>query len=138
VPVTGSPVHVSGLTGLSPITSSLSADVNLNNVSNYFDGPSLAQGTRGTWFVSGTVSMRDTAGAAGFSAKLWDGTTLIASAIVTSSGAGANVSISLSGLILNPAGNLRISVRDLSSTSGVIEAANVANNNSTITAFRIV
>src|SRR2546426_953355 len=40
---------------LTPITNSLGADVALNNTANYFDGPSVAQGTSGTWFASGTV-----------------------------------------------------------------------------------
>ena len=63
-----------------PITNSLAADVLLNSIANYFDGPTVAQGTVGTWFASGTVTVLDTAGAAAFDAKLWDGTTVIASA----------------------------------------------------------
>ena len=120
----------------SQITNSLSGDVVLNNVSNYFVGPSVAQGSTGTWFVIGTVTCRDTS-AAGYLVKLWDGTTLIASCRATG-GANFDVAISLSGFIVGPVGNLRISVRDESNATGVI-AYNSSGNakDSTITAFRI-
>ena len=122
----------------SPITNSLGADVACNNTANYFTGPSAAQGTSGTWFGSGTVTVSDTAGAANFSVKLWDGTTVISSARVNSNTANANRIISLSGFIASPAGNIRISVRDETSTSGLI-LFNASGNSkdSTITAFRI-
>ncbi len=121
-----------------PITNSLGSDVALNNVSNYFDGPSVAQGATGTWFVSGTVTLQDTAGGGRFQAKLWDGTTVIASAESVSVGASEYMSIALSGYLATPAGNLRISVKDPTSTSGKI-IFNVTGNSkdSTITAFRI-
>jgi hypothetical protein len=129
---------VSTAVSASPITSSLGADVLMNNTANYFDGPSIAQGSTGTWFVSGTVTMVDTAGVAAFIAKLWDGTTVIASGRITSTGAGNPAPISLSGYIASPAGNLRISCRDSASTSGKIVYDNSGNaKDSTITAFRI-
>lgn len=101
-------------------TNSLGADVALNNTGTYFDGPSVAQGTLGTWFATGTVSVIDTVSAATFRAKLWDGTTLIASAVITTTAASQRVSISLSGVITNPAGNIRISVMNISSVLGYI------------------
>ena len=140
-PTFTSPVVSSGpLTGsstmLSPITNSLAANVLLNNIANYFDGPTVAQGNVGTWFVSGTVTVGTTSGAA-FLAKLWDGTTVIASAeadIASSS----NECISLSGFITSPAGNLRISVRDNTTTAGSIKFNATGNSkDSTITAIRI-
>lgn len=121
----------------SQITNSLLADVALNNTANYFDGPSVAQGSIGTWFVSGTVTLINTTNSDKFNCKLWDGTTVIASA------ATLNVStfwttVSLSGFITSPAGNLRISVNDPSRTTGVM-LFNASGNSkdSTITAFRI-
>jgi hypothetical protein len=121
-----------------PTASSLGGDVAMNNTANYFDGPSIAQGTSGTWFVSGQVSCTDTAGAAGLYAKLWDGTTVIASAASRISGANQNTTVSLSGYITNPAGNLRISCRDTTSTSGVILFNNSGlSKDSTITAIRV-
>lgn len=124
---------------MTPIANSIGADVALNNVANYFDGPSVAQGTSGTWFVSGTVTVYDTAGSATFYAKLWDGTTVISSAIITAYGAvSLPMSISLSGYIASPAANLRISVRDITSTSGQIRFNATGNSkDSTITAIRI-
>src|SRR6516164_2647370 len=51
------------------LAASLGADVILNNISNYFDGPSVAQGSSGTWFVTGNGTLTDTSATAGFSVK---------------------------------------------------------------------
>jgi hypothetical protein len=54
------------------------------------------------------------------------------------SGANQNTTVSLSGYIINPAGNLRISCRDTTSTSGVILFNNSGlSKDSTITAIRV-
>jgi hypothetical protein len=125
------------LGGMSSLTASLGADVNLNNTANYFDGPSVAQGASGTWYVSGTVTVNDTSNAA-FQAKLWDGTTVIASAEVIVLSTQTVSCMSLSGIITNPAGNLRISVKDTSTTTGKL-LFNLTGNSKdcTISAFRI-
>ncbi len=125
------------ITSPAPITNSLSGDVACNNTANYFDGPSVAQGTVGTWFVSGTVTVTDTA-IATFFAKLWDGTTVIASCGTFLANAVGGVTMTLSGFITSPAGNLRISVKDSSATTGSI-LFNLSGNSkdSTITAIRI-
>lgn len=120
-------------------TNSLGADVNLSNTSNYFDGPSVAQGTAGVWFASGTVTLIDTAGSADFDVKLWDGSTVIASAQTQTGAASEKITVSLSGYLTSPpAGNLRISVKDKTSTSGLIKF-NLSGNSkdSTISAIRI-
>jgi hypothetical protein len=65
--------------GLGQLTNSLGADVALNNTANYFDGPSVAQGSTGTWFGTGTMTLTDSGGAQNFYCKLWDGTTVMAS-----------------------------------------------------------
>ncbi len=120
------------------ITASLGGDVALNNTASYFDGPSIAQGTSGTWWVSGTVVVADSVSGANFSFKLWDGTTLINSSFVQTSSAMAPLSVTLSGYIVTPAGNLRISVRDLTSTNGLIQFNNsTLSKDCTITAIRI-
>jgi hypothetical protein len=123
----------------SPITASLGANVSLNNTANYFDGPSIAQGTSGTWFVSGTVTVRDaTAGANSIAAKLWDGTTTIASGGVEVDASTRVATISLSGYIASPAGDLRISCRDSTTTSGTMEFNSSGNSKDcTISAIRI-
>lgn len=120
------------------LTNSLGADVNLNNTANYFDGPVVAQGTAGTWFAIGTVTVHDGAASSGFHAKLWDGTTVFASCSTRSQAANGPTIISLSGYIASPAGNIRISVRDITSTGGFLDFNFSGNNKDcTITAIRI-
>lgn len=123
---------------LTPITNSLGGDVALNNTANYFDGPSIAQGTSGTWFVSGTVTVTDSGTAAAVYAKLWDGTTVIASSANTTVGLNLLATITLSGFIVSPAANLRISCRDTTATTGAIKFNATGNSkDSTISAIRI-
>lgn len=123
---------------LRSVTNSLGSDVSLSDTGAFFTGPSTAQGTSGTWFASGSVTLHDTAGAANFYAKLWDGTTVIASGFATSSGTSNKVVISLSGYLAGPAGNIRISVQDINSTSGVILFnATGASKDSTLSVIRI-
>lgn len=120
------------------LTASLGGDVTLNNTGSYFDGPSVAQGTVGTFLATGTVVCWDTAGAAQFNVKLWDGTTVIASAATQSRAASTPVSISLSGYITSPAGNIRISVNDQTATTGAILYNNSGNSkDGTISVVRI-
>jgi len=132
-------ILASNLRSMSPITNSLGADVNLSNTGSYFDGPSIAQGTAGTWFASGTVTVFDTTGNAVFSVKLWDGTTVIASAYVRMAASGGGYDcISLSGYLASPAGNIRISVKDETSTGGKILYNQSGNSkDSTVSAIRI-
>lgn len=126
------------VTNLLAITKSLAADVALNNTGTYFDGPTVAQGTSGTWLVMGTVTLMDTAGDATFLCKLWDGTTVISSCRLTTRTASTQGVAALSGFITNPSGNLRISVQDSSSTNGAILFNSSSNGkDSTITALRI-
>lgn len=123
---------------LSSLTASLGADVALNNTVAYFDGPSVAQGTSGTWFASGTVTLIDTASGANFLAKLWDGTTVIASSEVNSNGLNVIRTISLSGVITSPAGNIRISCADITATTGKILFNQTGQSkDSTISVIRI-
>jgi hypothetical protein len=125
--------------GLSSYINSLGGDVALNNTANYFDGPVVANGTAGTWLVGGTVTLTDTSGStATMFLKLWDGTSVIASARADLLAANGVYTSTLVGIITAPAGNLRISVRDSSSTSGAIKY-NASGNakDSTIVAIRI-
>ena len=124
--------------GPSKITNVLAADVNMTNIANYFTGPTIAQGSTGTWFVSGYVTLRDENGDAVYYVRLWDGTTVIASTAVKSFGATIAVTATLSGYIASPAGNLRIDVRDITSTNGNILANQSGlTKDSVISAFRI-
>ena len=127
-----------GIVGGSSTTTSIGADVALNNTGLYFDGPSVSASGGGTWFVSGTLSIIDTAGAAAMNLKLWDGTTVIASARQLVNNVATPTTVALSGAITTPAGNLKISVQDVSSTSGLI-LFNASGNSkdATLTAFKI-
>lgn len=116
----------------------LGADVNLNNTSNFFDGPSISQGSSGTWFVIGKATVRDTSAAASFLVKLWDGTTVVDSAVFNSAGANLYACCTLFGIITSPAGNLKVSVKDLTSTSGIMRVnASLEGRDSSIAAFRL-
>jgi len=143
IAVTGGVAVTGTLTGsatmFSPITNSLSGNVALNNTANYFTGPTVAQGSTGTWFASGTVVVLDSAAGAIFDVKLWDGTTVIAEARVTTTAANQEQSASVSGFITSPASNIRISVRDVVSTNGQIRfnSNSDGSKTATITAFRI-
>lgn len=125
---------------MAPIANSLGADVNMTSTGTYFTGPSIAQGTSGTWFVSGTVTVANNAGGDVVDVKLWDGTTVIASCRmqIVSVGIAYYGVAALSGYVVAPAGNIRISVSPVSRTDGFI-AYNVSGNgkDSTISAIRI-
>lgn len=117
-------------------STALGADVNLTNITTYFDGPSVAQGTSGTWFASGSVVVTDPS-AAQIYVKLWDGSTVISSIDNTIS-SGFIVGLTLSGFITNPVGNLRLSCRDISNTTGKILFNTTGNSrDANITAIRI-
>ena len=123
---------------LSTITNSLSGDVAVGNGS-YTDGPSVAQGSTGTWFASGTVVFNDTSGAgAQVSCKLWDGTTVIASMIARTvvSGQG-QTACALSGYLASPAGNLRISASTSNGSTSFKFNMTGNSKDSTLSAFRI-
>lgn len=116
----------------------LSGNVALNNTGTYFDGPSVAQGSSGTWFATGHVTLKDSTSAGDFYIKLWDGTTVIASGEAHVSGVAETVVVTLSGYLASPAGNIKISVIDVTSTNGLIIANNTGNaKDSALFAFRI-
>lgn len=108
--------------GFTPATVSniLGADVNLASTGTYYDGPSVAQGTSGTWLVFGWITATS-GGIANIQAKLWDGTTVVGSGRATVSSANEAVVIALSGVIASPAANLKISGNDATRTDGSIK-----------------
>jgi len=107
--------------GLSFTSSSLGPDILLTNRTLYFDGPTVGQGAVGTWYASAVVTSLDTAGAADFNCKLWDGTTVIASGNFRAGGANVYISFTLSGYLASPAGNIRLSVRNITTNTGTIK-----------------
>ncbi|WP_426608651.1 hypothetical protein [Bradyrhizobium sp. McL0616] len=123
---------------ISGLSNSLGADVSLNSIGAYFAGPSITQGTSGTWSVTATATVLDTAGAASFNCRITDGINVVASSRSASVAASASVSISLSGLITSPAANLRLECADTSNTGGFMKAnASGSLHDTMITAIRL-
>ena len=121
---------------LSVFTNSIPADITINTTS-YFDGPIVAQGTSGTWLASGVVTL--TPGAATprtFNVKLWDGSTVLSSTSLSVTN-GSFGSVTLSGYIASPAGNIRMSVQQLNSDGIIKFNSSGSSKDSTITVFRI-
>lgn len=118
-------------------TNSIGANVPLNSTTTFFDGPSIAQGSTGTWSATGQATV---AGASGDSivCKLWDGTSVIDASVVTITAASAQLDMHLSGYLASPGGNIKISCKDTSSTSGDIIANNSGTGkDSTVSVHRI-
>ncbi len=118
------------------VTKATTVDITLNTTSGaYIDGPSVAQGSSGIWFVTGTLSLQGS-GSDNMFFKLWDGTTVINSVGTSNAGAGFFTSVTLSGVMASPAGNLRIS--GIGGATTTIKF-NISGNSqdSNITAIRI-
>jgi len=66
------------IAGLSTLTAQVPTDVAMGSINTFYDGPSLSL-TAGTWLLTASLSI--TAGGSGgpLTAKLWDGTTAVAS-----------------------------------------------------------
>lgn len=127
-----------GTVSLTTLTNSISSDVALSNTANFFDGPSVAQGTSGVWLAVGNVGVTDTAGAANIIAKMWDGTTVVDAGSLFMSLANVHGTISLSGILTNPSSNIKISCKDITSVSGLITSNfSGTSKDSTLTAVRI-
>lgn len=119
-------------------SNSIAADISLNAVSVYVDGPVVVQGSVGTWLATATLTYTDTSGAENWFFKLWDGTNIIDSAASSNQAAGAMASVSLSGVITSPAGNIRASARDGTGTTGLLKANQSGNSKDcTVTVVRI-
>lgn len=134
------PTFAAPTVSLFTMANSVVADISITAANTYYDGPIVAQGSVGTWLALGQVTVLDVGGPTiVFSAKLWDGTTVIDSAQgCTGNGVNAPLPIALSGVITSPAGNLRISCESISTTTGKIKANGSGNGkDSTITAIRI-
>lgn len=121
----------------SSLTTNLGSPVNITVAGTYVDGPSVAQGSTGTWFASGTVVVATGAAANIVTCRLSDGTNTISSGTVQTGGNLA-FSMHLSGIRTSPSGNLRISCTNQSAGTGSINTSNgVDGNASTISAIRI-
>jgi hypothetical protein len=136
--LTNKTLAVTGNTfNFTPITASLGADVSMSVAGTYYDGPSIAQGTSGTWLAMGTITVLDS-NASNAKFKMWDGTTVIDSGRAVGLVTNGGFTFHFSGYIVSPAGNLRISASNDGNTSGkIVFNASGNSKDSTITAIRI-
>ena len=138
--VSGTPTIPSTLPTLAYLTSSLGSNVSLSTT-GVFDGPSVSQGSSGTWLATGQLTVGST-GTFFWYAKLWDGTTVIdsgyGSAVQELAGAGvSDISIPLSGVLASPAGNIKMSVAVSAAGSGIIANNSGFGKDTTLTVVRI-
>ncbi len=118
------------------VTKSTTVNIAIPNGS-YADGPSVAQGSTGIWYVSGNVTLLSTLGNANFLVKLHDGTTTSASGVAATVNTLSEVVVSLSAVASNPAGNLRIAANGSGVAGTLLFNSAGFSNDSTITAIRI-
>lgn len=117
------------------ITNSLGGNVTINNAT-YTTGPTVAQGSTGTWFASGNVTIAALNGNQ-ITCRLSDGTNVIDSGTVQIAG-DLITSLHLSGFRAAPSGNLQILCLNVTANNGTMNATNgVDAKASTISAFRI-
>lgn len=127
---------------LNPILTSssaaLGADVALSNTGLYFDGPSVSLAA-GVWFVTATVTVLDTGTTAAIYAKLWNGTTVYASASGYSGNVARGTPITLSAIVsIGSTQTIKVSCRDVDASTGKILFNQSGNSkDSHITALRI-
>ena len=112
------------ITGVSvgAVSNALGANVSITNTTSYFDGPVSSQGAAtGTFFVVATCAAFNSNAANNYGFRLWDGTTVIASGLAASSAVNQTISMTLAAIITNPAGSIKMSVRNFTNGSGNIQ-----------------
>jgi hypothetical protein len=120
------------------IAASLGSDQAMDNNITYKDGPSAAQGSVGLWEASGQVTLLSTS-SDNFAVKLWDGTGAAVDAAFINCAANQSVVCALSGIVSAPAGNIRLSAKNTSSSNGSLKFNQSGNGNKdcTLTVKRI-
>lgn len=123
------------------ITNRITSDVTLTVAGTYYLGPTCAQGSTGTWFATGKVTIVDVTSVNNIIiAKLWDGTTVVdvgCNAVEPTSGV---IQITVCGYLATPAGNLRIScaaVNHGANAKIACDLSGLTNKDSSLTVFRI-
>ncbi len=96
---------------------------------------SVTQGTSGTWLATATITAFS-ASNINFFPRLWDGTTVFVSATNPNGQVGFHVATSISGIIANPVGNIRLSI---AATAAYTVKFNFSGNSldTSMTALRI-
>lgn len=118
-------------------TSVLGADTNYTSTSFVDTSLSVTQGTTGVFLVLCNVTVLLAASAIPYF-KLYDGTTVIASAGFNGPAGGGRYSTTLSGIITNPAGNIRLAISENNASTTTIKFnATGAGKDSVLTVIRI-
>ena len=108
-------------------SATLSADVTMTSANVFYDGVSITLAA-GTWLIIATVLVFDSGGFGGEAgAKLWDGTTVSASAMFRPNVASASGEMTLSAIVA-PVGSTTYKMSAVSTqASWVIKAAQLSN-----------
>lgn len=121
----------------------LGANVNLNNTANYFNVVNTGSigAANQIWLITAEVCLIDTAGAAAFLVRIWDGTTVHAETTTTSGSVNFYTTCTIQALVtLAGATTFNLSCKDTTSTSGVASTTGLsgtANKATSITAIRL-
>jgi len=134
-----------GSSSISVQSAQLGSNVAMTNANQYYDGPSIAAMANGTYIIIATVTVNGADNSTEMTAKLWDGTTVIASAEFLTYGGAAGrkyASVTLVGTVVISSGSptWKISVAGNSSAGSILAAAvdnGAGNNASTIVAIKI-
>lgn len=123
---------------LTPSSAVLGSDVALNNIANYFDGPSISLAA-GTWLVIGKVVVSATTIPTETYCKMWDGTNVFTSASTENVNATRPLTVTLAAVVtLVGTTTVKISCRNPNSTDGKIYFNQSGNSkDSDIVAVRI-
>jgi len=109
----------------------LAASVTMTNANTYYDGPSVVLAA-GTWLVLAGVSIGVTGTGGGYTAKLWDGTTVATSAYFGNVAGLAYFYLTLSTIVvLSVSATYKVSAASAGAgnTIQIAAATNTAGNN---------
>jgi len=126
--------------GLASASALLAASVTMTNANVFYDGPSVGLAA-GTWLVLAGVSIGITGTGGGYTAKLWDGTTVATSAYFGNVSGEAYFYLTLSAIVVLAApATYKVSAASAGAGNTIQAAAStnpVGNNVSWINAVKI-
>lgn len=119
---------------LSGTSTVLGSDSSSITTGTYVDILNFAQGTTGVFLAMVNFVLVSTSGTSIPFYKLWDGTTVIASGGINMNtlGANARVNVTLSGLITNPAANIKLSVNENNAGATVVKSSSSGSGKDTV------
>lgn len=125
---------------LTTSTNQLGANVTMTNPNQFYDGPSLSLAT-GTWLLVASIYWSGEGSGSQGTAKLWDGSTVISSAVGYAPSGTGRVSIPLVGtVVLGGTTTIKVSMASDGGSTKMLAAANAnsaGNNACTLTAVKI-